>query len=314
MSIPPIAQNKTPYLSVRQFVAISWKYKWFILITSAIFAVASVFIALSMPNKYESKVVLSPSEEQQGGGLSALANQFGSLASLTGINLKGKGTDTTNLALEILKSKQFLMAFIERHQLKVPVMAAKSWDIASGKLVLNENIYDEGSSTWVRKVDFPKKPEPSLLETYKTFREILTIKRDAKADIVTITMEFYSPVLVQQWLNALVIELNDYMREIELKRSRSSIEYLRGQIETTDVAELKNVFFQLVQEQIKKSMLAEVRKEYVFTIIDPAIVAEEKSGPSRAIICIVITLLGGILSLFGAHLHHFIVSTRSTPK
>ena len=32
-------------------------------------------------------------------------------------------------------------------------------------------------------------------------------------------------------------------------------------------------------------MLAEVRPEYVFKTIDPAVVPEEKSKPSRALIC-----------------------------
>ena len=106
----------TQYLSIREFITISWRYKWFVIGTSAIFAVASVFIALSISDQYKAGVLLAPSEEQQGGGLSALANQFGGLASLAGINLGGKGKDSTLIALETFKSKRFLKILYPSHQ------------------------------------------------------------------------------------------------------------------------------------------------------------------------------------------------------
>lgn len=312
MNISHLSRSRPQYMSVRQFFAISWKHKWFIMALTAVFAVASVFIALSMPNKYKASVILAPSEEQQGGGLAALANQFSSLASLTGLNIRGKGVDNTLLAIETLKSKQFLMGFIERHQLKLPLMAAKEWDKDTGELVINPKKYDVATKTWVRKVSYPKQVEPTLFETYQDLRKKIGIKRDAKAGIVTITLEFYSPVLVQQWLTAMVAELNDYMRAQELERSKRSIDYLQKQIEQTDVAELQKVFYQLIQEQTKKAMLAEARNEYVFSTIDPAIVPEEKSAPSRALICVVLTMLGGIFSLFLVHLRHAIITARET--
>ena len=44
-------------------------------------------------------------------------------------------------------------------------------------------------------------------------------------------------------------------------------------------------------------MFANVRDEYVFKTIDAAIVPEEKSGPKRALLCILGVLLGGMLSI-----------------
>ena len=42
-------------------------------------------------------------------------------------------------------------------------------------------------------------------------------------------------------------------------------------------------------------MLAEVKREYVLTTVDPAIAPEVKSEPGRALICILGTALGGLI-------------------
>jgi LPS O-antigen subunit length determinant protein (WzzB/FepE family) len=57
-------------------------------------------------------------------------------------------------------------------------------------------------------------------------------------------------------------------------------------------------------------MLAQVREEYVFTAIDPAVVPEKKSEPSRALICILITMLGGMVSVVYVLGRHYFKAER----
>ena len=52
------------------------------------------------------------------------------------------------------------------------------------------------------------------------------------------------------------------------------------------LADLRNLFYDLIQSQTETMMLANVREEYVFKTIDPATVPEFKSEPKRAFICI----------------------------
>ena len=52
-------------------------------------------------------------------------------------------------------------------------------------------------------------------------------------------------------------------------------------------------------------MLAEIRKQYVFKIIESPIAPEIKSKPSRAMICILITGFGFLISLFIALINNF---------
>ena len=98
-----------------------WAGKFTIIIISMIFAVASIFFALSKPNIYKASAILAPASNEGGaGGLGALAGQFGGLASMAGINLGGGGgVDKTALALEILKSRSFIEAFIAKHDLLI---------------------------------------------------------------------------------------------------------------------------------------------------------------------------------------------------
>ena len=52
-------------------------------------------------------------------------------------------------------------------------------------------------------------------------------------------------------------------------------------------------------------MLAQVRTEYLFKTIDPAVVPEEKDEPKRALICVLGFLLGGMLGVLWVLVRHY---------
>ena len=91
-------------IDLRELFTVIWQGKLIVIALTILFAVASVFYAISLPNVYKSEALLAPAEAQQQGGLGALAGQFGGLASLAGVNLgAGGGVDKTQLALEFGK-------------------------------------------------------------------------------------------------------------------------------------------------------------------------------------------------------------------
>ena len=73
----------------------------------------------------------------------------------------------------------------------------------------------------------------------------------------------------------------------------------------TSLSEVKLVIAQLLQEETKKLTLIEANQSYVFDYIDPPAVMENKSEPSRAFICILSALIGGILSVVLVLLKHY---------
>ncbi len=52
-------------------------------------------------------------------------------------------------------------------------------------------------------------------------------------------------------------------------------------------------------------MLANVRDEYVFKTVDPAVVAERKAKPKRALIVILAVMLGSLLSMMFVLVRYF---------
>jgi uncharacterized protein involved in exopolysaccharide biosynthesis len=87
------------------------------------------------------------------------------------------------------------------------------------------------------------------------------------------------------------------MRERVIAESTQNLDYLAEQLNKTSVAEMQSAFYQIVEEQTKSLMLAEVQEEFIFKVVDPAVVPELKAGPKRALICVLGTLLGGMLGV-----------------
>ncbi|EGM69254.1 lipopolysaccharide biosynthesis [Shewanella sp. HN-41] len=294
-------------IDLRELFSVIWQGKWLILAITAIFAIGAVIFAIKQPNIYKSEALLAPAAEEQGGGLSALASQFGGLASFAGVNLRGKsaGTDKTLLAIEVLKSRQFTSDFIQKHNILADLMAAKKWDRDADKLIYDPKLYNDQTNSWVREVKAPLKSEPSMQEAYKVFSKIIAVNSAKDTGMVTLSVEHLSPTTAEQWVTWLIEDINKVMKERDVAEANRSSEFLNKQIALTNVADIKAILYKLVEEQAKTIMFAEVRDEYVFKTIDPALAPEEKAKPKRALICVLGTMLGGMLGGMLVLVRHF---------
>jgi uncharacterized protein involved in exopolysaccharide biosynthesis len=293
-------------IDLKELFTALWQGKWVILATALSAAVLAVFYALSMPNIYKSEALLAPVEESSSGGLSALAGQFGGLASLAGINLGGTSSGQVTIALELLKSRQFISSFIEENGLKKEIMAAKKWEQAENTLIYDDDIYLVEQEKWVRDVNPPKQQEPSLLEAHKKFLEDhLIVSQDKETGLVKLSVKHYSPYLAQELVTKLTEAINKQMRQKDIEEAQNSINYLKEALRKTDVADMQSVFYQLIEKQQQTKMLASVREEYVLKVIDPAVVAEEKNEPKRAIIIILMSVFGGLIGCFFSMIKYF---------
>ena len=283
-----------------------WRGKWIIIVTTFIAAVLAVVYAISLPNIYKSDVLLAPAEENTGGGMSALAGQFGGLATLAGMNLDSGGTDKTTIALEVLQSKSFIGDFVEKNNLKATLMATKGWDRSTDTLIYNEKMYDPDSKTWLREVSAPLTPEPSLLEVHDHFiKNNLVVEQDKISGLVRVLVKHYSPSVAKDLVEKLVNSLNKTMRTKDITEAQNSIDYLNGALEDTKIADMRTVFYQLIEKQQQTKMLASVRAEYVFKVIDPAVVEEKKYEPKRPLIVVLLAILGGLIGVVISLVRYF---------
>lgn len=298
-------QTQTPVayddkIDLRVLFRVLWTGKWLIMAGTVLFAVVSIAVALWLPNQYKATVTVVPTESTGLSSLGRLAGQFGGLASLAGINLgSDSGSDKTVMAMELVETWDFLDNFVRDNELEVAVFAATRWDRANDRLAIDPDLYDSAAEQWVRDFD-PSKGEtasPSSWELYEEMRDRISVSQNADTGLITLSVEFYSPILAKKWVDKLVAAINLHIRTRDRDQARESIDYLRRQIDQTSLAEMKVVFYQLIEEQTKTLMLSEVTEEYVFSILSPARVPEEKSWPNRALICIGGTLLGFILAV-----------------
>ncbi|MFG7351458.1 Wzz/FepE/Etk N-terminal domain-containing protein [Shewanella oncorhynchi] len=302
---PPAVQDDE--IDLRELFSVIWHGRWLIIAITAVFAIGAVIFAIKQPNIYKSEALLAPASEEQGGGLSALASQLGGLASLAGVNLGSKGgTDKTELAIEVLKSRQFTSDFIQRHNILADLMAAEKWDRDADKLIYDPELYNDETNIWVREAKAPFKPEPSIQEAFKVFSKIIAVNKAKETGMVTISVEHLSPVVAEQWVTWLIQDINKVMKDRDVAEANRSSEFLNKQIALTNVADIRTILYKLVEEQAKTIMFAEVRDEYVFKTIDPALIPEEKAKPKRALICVLGTMLGGMLGVILVLVRHFV--------
>ena len=303
----PFLQNPYPAdeIDLKEFFMVLWSGKWLVSAVTSLAAAISVAVALSLPNIYTASALLAPAESS-GGGLSGLMKQYGGLASLAGVPLPGgEEGSRAQLGMQRMKSRAFIGDFVDRRDILPELMAFESWDAGSASVIYDPESYDAPSKTWVRVVEPPKLAKPSAQEAYKAFAEVLGVSEDTQTGYITVSIDHQSPVVAAQWVNWLVEDVNAAVKAQEVGEAEKSIEYLKQQVANTSLADLQAMFFELIQSQTETVMLAEVRPEYVFKTIDPAVVPEEKSKPSRALICILGTLLGGTLGVVIVLMRHY---------
>lgn len=301
-------QNDTQYddeIDLRELFGVLWAGSRKIIAITAVFAFVSVIYALSLSDQYKATVLLAPAQSDSS-DLSGALGQLGGLASLAGVDIGGGDSSEAQMAQEIMKSWSFIDVFIAENNISVEVYAAEGWSRGSNELQIDDDIYDAETKTWLVENDNTGEVgPPSSWVLFQAFSERLVVSENKKSGLVSVSIEYYSPQIAKQWLDMYVAAINAHMQQRQMEKVTNNINYLQAQIENTSIAEMREVFYTIIAEQTKNKMLAEASPEYAFVAVSPSMVPEEKSQPERAFICIIGTLLGGILSVLLVLVMHY---------
>ena len=297
-------------IDLKELFNVLWAAKKLILAITGVFAFVSVIYALSLPNQFKASALLAPAQ-QQSGGLSGALGDLGGLAALAGVNIGGGDGGEAQIAQEIIRSWGFLAKFVEENDLAVEVFAADGWNKEKNQLSIDNDLYDIDENRWVRNPPSGKTANPTSWELYEEFLEKVSISTDKKTGLISLTVEYFSPFIAKEWVEQLVVAINQHMQQRKLQMVNTNIEYLEAQILKTPIAGMREVFYTIIEEQVKSKMLAEASPEYVFVTISAAMVPEVKSQPKRALICILGVLLGGMLSVAFVLIRHYGFSKES---
>lgn len=284
-------------IETAELIRFAWTKKILVISITLFFGVSAFLFSLSLPDIYKADALLAPASESSGSGMAALAGNLGGLASLAGLGFSSQENDKTVLAIELLKSREFIIRFVNQHNLLVPLMATKGWDAKTNKLILDKKLYDEQAGQWKNNSKYISGAEPYAFEVVQVFRKRLNVSKDKETGFVTVSFEFYSPQLAKRVVDSLISQINLEVKNRDVQEAQKSIQYLNDQMEKTSISDMKTVFYELIEEQTKTMMFAEVRQQYVFKVLDPAVEPKLKYKPKRSEILILGVLFGGLIGL-----------------
>jgi len=270
----------------------------FIITFTSFFIISLIYVLLLIDNKYESKTILYATDKES--DLASMAGQFSGLAAMAGVKVPGADKiSNSDVALEVLRSEDFFIKIYQYPDFLPNLLAYDTFDPQTKKSTYKAKKYDINSKKWVRDVSYPKKITPSLREAYKEFyKNYFTISKDEKTGVITLSIIHESPYIAQNWLNFIVENINQYMKDIEVKRATKALEFLSIQMSATQNKELLEVLASMAEAKYQTIMLSEVGDEFVFRSIQKASFTNFKKSPNRTYLLIFFSSLFGVLMTF----------------
>jgi len=279
-----------------------------------IFVMLAVAYSLLANRYYRSEVVLSPASSDASS--SATQSIIGSLGAFSGV-LGNPGQRMLSQTIAILESRSFTVDFLNTSN-ALPILLPEYWD--------DENQawqpMGPGKLSGVRKILGVARPERDAQtrrsdEAFRRFSRLRSVAMDNNAQLVTLSIAWRDPDIAAEWANSMVSLLNEHTRERKIQESKMNIQYLRAQIESTNIVSAREALYGLLEQELRTSMIANVRREYALQVIDPAVPADRAFRP-QPLLAIFLAALGGVvvgvlhllLSVYLRHLADAKLATR----
>lgn len=280
--VEAVTNNPAATSDLRRLWDIFLRYRLvFLFVTVPVVGLALLYALTTKPT-YRAEVLLAPAaEELEAGGLSALAGQFGGLASLAGMGSFGSADKVR--ALAVLKSRAFTEDFISSNNL-VPVLFEDDWDESAGAWK-----FDDADDV------------PTMRDAFEKFdRDVRRVIEERDTGLVRLTIDWHDRHKAAAWANELVARLNDRMRAMAIDEATRSIDYLNTELSGNSVVGVRQGIYKIIEKQVETAMLANVNKEFAFKVIDPAVAtdADKYVWPKKLVILVVAFVFAVLLAAF----------------
>lgn len=266
-------------------------FKSISLITT-LFAIISVSYSLYLPNLYSSKAVLEFVNKGQSfgslgsGGLSSQA--LGLISSFSG----SSGNQQSHKLIQKLNSREFIINLMENEKFLPFLMGVDSFNPDFAKTYYNSELVDAQTFTWKGDIS---KINISMIQ--RKFKSSLILNVDQNSNLLNLSITSKSPEAAYQLVTIIIQEINEISRLEALKEANNSIEFLVSELSNTSQNDIRSAISQLISSQLSIKMLANTTTEYALKVFDEPYLPEYKSSPNRALISILGTMSGFIVSL-----------------
>lgn len=293
-----------------------WRVIWKRKILISLMVLTSVFAAglysLSMKDIFSSTVVITPiSSKEGGGGLSALAQQFGGLP---GISLPGSSSSSE--IVNLLKSNILREKLIKRYNL-LPVLFYEKWDEGKKDWKKGEKSgFSLNPFISIQKVVAAVKPKtqnsklktqdqndgnPTVWDALRMLNGMVKVNNNAKDNTITVSVDFHDPETAARMVEYFLTTLTDHMSGEAKRVASTNRKYLEEQLGATADPLIRQKIYNLIAQQIETSMMSEVKENFAFKVIDPPRVPDNKIRPKRSqmvMLSLVASLFAGIFVAF----------------
>ena len=324
-----IHETQDDEISLIDLIAVLWRYKVMIIVITAVAMIAVVTVAVIslmlppeksfLPNKYTpfAQMLINDPSSSSGGLAAQLAGSgLGGLASMAGVDLGG-GSTYSALASYLVHSNSLLDAVVDKFNL-------------------------------VEKFKIEEAPKAN---SRKALKELLVSSYDDETGIFTVSFTDTDPVFAQEVVNFVVGNLEQRFLDMGLDKNQLSKVNLEQNIDASykEIVKLQEQIQQLersvsnvyssagapsimrdmgllktelaVQEQVYGQLKAQYEmlkitmasEQPIFQILEYAEVPDLKSGPSRGMLCIIVTFAAGFFSVFLAFLLNAIKNVKNDP-
>jgi len=244
-----------------------------------------ITVAFLITPVYRAEAVVAPVPDPgQFPGIEALSGQLGGVAAGL-LGLARAGEPRTQEHIATMRSRLLTNRFILENNL-IPIIF--------------EERYKEEDGNW--RLDGGEE-EPSLEEAYRRFNDdIRHISESKQTGLITLAVDWRDPEVASRWANELIWLANSEIRRQAIELGEKSISFLNKELAQTNVVEIKQAIYKLIEAQIQNIMIANVRDEYAFRVIDPAGIPDidDPRSPNRSLITALFFGIGGMLGLLAA--------------
>jgi uncharacterized protein involved in exopolysaccharide biosynthesis len=296
-------------INLLDYWRVIWKRRKMIIRLAVVIPVLTAIISLFMTNIYQAKTIIAPISPKEGatGGLtSMLAQQFGGLP---GMILPGAASASE--IVNLLNSNVLREKIITRYNL-LPVLFPDDWDAEKNRwkkedgwgISLNPRVW---ISALARMVSPPPpglaKKTPGVPDVWDGLRELddlVSVKNNIKDNSITITAEFRDPEMAAKLADYFLTSLTDHMSAEARRVADVNRKYLESQLDATADPFIKQKIYNLIAQQIETSMMAEVKENFAFKVLDPPKPPDKKIKPKRAVIVILSFVMALFIGVFVA--------------
>lgn len=268
-------------LSLIELWKVLVEYKLLIIVFTALTTLGAIYYASTLPTIYKAEVLMIPA----GGGVSSGGSSkgLGGLADIAGISLgvgSGAGIEGEE-ALARLKTRSFLINHIKEKNLK-PILFVDQWDRVEKK--------------WIDK-------EPSDRDSAELLRNMIDAGSHpkSKAGLASLSIKWknpHNPNKIADIANNLVSSINSHAKDRAILEARGSISFLEKELEQTSILNSQTILYSLIEQQMGKIMMANIRDEFVFKVIDPAIIPKRSETKPISMVVFIGLILGIFLASF----------------